>query len=651
MEFDRRDFLKGAAVVGGVVGGVAAVSSLTACSPDEEAPAANGSEETEVAYTPVGTYEADLCVVGTGMSGLAATVQALQEGLAVVSLEQTGYPGAAAYGVEGIFTVNSKAQQAEGVPTVLPSQITPEEQEYEHFRTDGTKLLDFITHSGENVDWLIENGCTLLPGMDDQHMGYTADRQKACYITPMYEKAKALGGEVLVNTKAIDLKREGETWQVFAEKKNGDVIQINAKAVLLSTGGYTDNNDYLRESGIYKAEDTIRMIPGINGDGLTFARKVGGDDFLKGASVQLFASLRGAPGGEAGTFGNANAMVVNCRSANTMWVNENAERFCSEVGGMMFMTRGNVLIPHKAVYSIFDAAIWEKNLASGLSDDTGYFLAMHWQYDEAKCREEFEQRFSENPYGDAFKADTIEDLCQQAADAFGLDSATLLANVQAYQAMCRDGLDSDYGKPVDYLMDFSNPPFYLVELVPAVMNTYGAICTSKKYEVFDADRNPIPGLYSAGTDGVDIWKLGYKGGGHCSASNLHSGRTVGKSAAAYIGDQKLGAVKKEGDTSPSVVEYSYDMPSSLKDGTYTSDPMPGMFGDIVATVVVSGGKITEVSETNDLETEYIGGYAMDDLAKAIVAAQDVNVDAVAGATATCNGFRRAVESALKKAAG
>jgi fumarate reductase flavoprotein subunit len=646
MELDRRNFLKGAAVLGGA----AAVGGLMACSPNAASDEAKREEGDVAAHVATGTYDTDLCIVGTGMSGLAATVQALQEGLAVVSLEQTGYPGSAAYGVEGIFTINSKAQQALGVPEIFPSQITPEEQEYEHFRTDGTKLLDFIVHSGENIDWLIENGCTLLPGMDDQHMGYTQDRQKACYITPLYEKAKELGGEVLLNTRAIDLQKNGDVWEVFAEKANSDVIQINAKAVLLSTGGYTDNNEYLRESGIFKAEDTIRMIPGINGDGLTFARKAGGDDFLKGASVQLFASMRGAPGGEAGTFGNANAMVVNCRSANNMWINENAERFCSEVGGMMFMTRGNILIPHKAVYSIFDNAIWEKNLASGLSDDTGYFLAMHWQYDEATCRAEFEQRFNENPHGDAIKADTIEELCQKAADAFGLDYDALYKNIQSYREMCQSGLDTDYGKPIEYLMDFDNPPFYMTELVPAVMNTYGAICTNKKYEVVDIDRNPVPGLYAAGTDGVDIWKLGYKGGGHCSASNLHSGRVVGKSAAAFIGAQKLGTVSKTGDTSPSVVEYSYEMPSTLNDGTYVSDPKPGMFGDIVATVTVSGGKISGVTQTNDLETAYIGGYAMDDLIAAIITAQDVNVDAVAGATLTSNGFRRAVEDALKKAA-
>jgi fumarate reductase flavoprotein subunit len=92
------------------------------------------------------------------------------------------------------------------------------------------------------------------------------------------------------------------------------------------------------------------------------------------------------------------------------------------------------------------------------------------------------------------------------------------------------------------------------------------------------------------------------------------------------------------------------MPASLKDGTYTSAPAQGMFGTITATVTISGGKITAVSEENEMETPYVGQYAMDAMVKEMVAKNTVQVDGVAGATSSSNGLRTAVEDCLKQAA-
>jgi fumarate reductase flavoprotein subunit len=93
------------------------------------------------------------------------------------------------------------------------------------------------------------------------------------------------------------------------------------------------------------------------------------------------------------------------------------------------------------------------------------------------------------------------------------------------------------------------------------------------------------------------------------------------------------------------------MPTGLKDGTYTSEPIPGMFGTVTATVTVSSGKITEITQENELETSYVGVTAMNDvLIPAIIEAQDVHVDTVAGATSSSNVLRNAVLDALEQAA-
>jgi fumarate reductase flavoprotein subunit len=88
----------------------------------------------------------------------------------------------------------------------------------------------------------------------------------------------------------------------------------------------------------------------------------------------------------------------------------------------------------------------------------------------------------------------------------------------------------------------------------------------------------------------------------------------------------------------------------LKDGVY-EDTERGMFGNITVTVTIEGGKIAAIEQTNELETSYVGVPAMEDvLIPAVIEAQDVAVDTVAGATMTSNGFRTAVQACCEQAA-
>jgi fumarate reductase flavoprotein subunit len=526
------------------------------------------------------------------------------------------------------------------------------EMEYHHNRVDGTKWMHLIENSGENVNWLIENGC-LLPNLSPAGAAFDADRCLKGFVRPMLAKAQESGAEVLFNTIVKALIAEGNIVKgVIAQKFDGSYIQINAPVVILATGGYARNDDYLRASGFFAAEDVVRFIPVImNGDGITLARSVGGADILSRATALQTFSMLGAPGGEYGTFGNANALVVTSRSPNTLWVNQDGERFCDEDSG-----KGNwmaLMIPalvHKKVYSIYDQAIWEKVFAGG---PTAYEGTKRWQYDDEKSIAQFNERFEENPYNDSFKADTLEELAELAAANFeDMDKETLLASINNYNAMCDAGEDTDFGKEAENLQKLSTPPYYLVYMPMSVMVTYGALATSKNFEVVDDRRQAIPGLYSAGVDACDLWPNIYtiNVGGGTAANHVHSGRVAVRSGIEYIGaDKLLGEVTSEGDTSPSVVPFNYDQPETLKDGAYTSEPYFGMFSDITATVTVAGGKITEITEDDELETPYVGKYAIEDIIAEVIGTQNVNVDTVAGATSTSNAFRSAISDCLMQA--
>ncbi len=72
----------------------------------------------------------------------------------------------------------------------------------------------------------------------------------------------------------------------------------------------------------------------------------------------------------------------------------------------------------------------------------------------------------------------------------------------------------------------------------------------------------------------------------------------------------------------------------------------GFGGDVTVTLTSAGGKITESKITGDKETPDIGGKALPELEKQIVAAGGPEIDGVAGATVTSDAVKKAVASAM-----
>jgi fumarate reductase flavoprotein subunit len=654
-KISRKDFLKGtAATVAGI-----GIIGITGCSPKVASPEPVGEAEgTQIEQTaaaddinPVGTYDCDVCVIGCGVSGLAACVSAAEQGLSVIGLEKSGSTGGGGRGTEGVFAVGSEMQKELDI-TVEPAEVLSREMGYHHNRVDGLRWMDLIKASGDNIAWLKKNGVNFTGVVDDYHGGdyetfhwFSEKRAAHDYAPPMTAAAEALGVQFLVNTPAQKLiMQDGKIVGVYAQKINGDYIQINAKAVIIGTGGFANNNDYLAKGHFSDVKNVVRFLAGFNGDGLRMVQEAGGTDRLDRFSGLFQLTVQGAPGGEYGTFGSGNGLVVGSHSGDNIWVNESGERICAENSGdenwMALMTPTQ---SHLKTYSIFDRAAFEQNVKNIA------FPAKSYEEDIAQM----EERFATNPYNDAFTDDTIEGLVKKVCAAIPeIQEETLLSTINHYNEICQNGEDSDYGKPAKYLNELKNPPYYFIYIPQAVMVTFGGIHVNRKFECMDASEKAIAGLYAVGVDSAELWPNIYTINvpGGTNANNVNSGRQSAVNAAAYIGSAKTGAITTSGDTSPSEVNKTWENPSDLKDGTY-SDTERGMFGNITVTVTISSGKIAEITQTNELETSYIGVEAMNDvLIPAVLEAQDVNVDTVAGATATSNGFRNAVEACLLAAA-
>lgn len=654
MELTRRNFL-GLAGATGVAMAATGLGSV-AYAAEAESPASDEAQDSavqgEVTADPVATYTCDLCICGAGNSGLAAAVEAAQQGLGVVVLEKQGGPGGGGIGTEGVFAVGSAMQQEAGIE-IDPAEVIECEMNYSHNRANGLKWLDLIQASGENISWLQDCGVNFIGVVDDYHGGmfetfhwFGENRAHDDYTPAMVQTAEGLGVQFLYNCPASSLKmnEDGSVAGVYAQKLNGDTIFVQAPAVILATGGFANNDEYLKLGGFSDTTNVKRFLYGYTGDGVRMAVEAGAANTIPRMSGLMQLTVMGSPGGEYGTFGRGDGLVVAGHDAKAIWLNEDGERFCNEASTEdNWMANMIPSLAHQKLYSIYDAKIFEDAFNNMIMP------RIDWE----ATQEELQQRIDENPYNDFFSADTLEELAQKASDALGIDYDTLLNSITTYNEMCDAGKDTSFGKTGDYLQKIDNPPYYFCYMPQACMVTFGGIKTNRKMEVVDASGAPIAGLYSAGVDSADLWPNIYTINvpGGTNANNINSGRFASKSAAAYVGDAKTGEVTSDGDTTPSVPARTWTMPEGeLADGTYTDTEL-GMFGNITVTVTVEGGTITAITQENELETPYVGVAAMENiLIPAIIEAQDVAVDTVAGATMTSDGLRLAVQTCCEQAA-
>lgn len=92
----------------------------------------------------------------------------------------------------------------------------------------------------------------------------------------------------------------------------------------------------------------------------------------------------------------------------------------------------------------------------------------------------------------------------------------------------------------------------------------------------------------------------------------------------------------------------YETPAAYKDGTYSAQSR-GFRGNMTVTVVITGGKITDIQVSAQDDEPYITNAKQ--LISRIIAAQDVTgIDVVSGATFSSNGILNGVKLALKQAA-
>lgn len=217
--------------------------------------------------------QTDLVVVGAGGSGMAAAIEGKRKGLNVVLIEKLPMIG-------GTTALSSTAFNAGGSKIQLAAEKPYTADDYyaklKGKGPDDASLRNLADLSGPTTDWLVDMGADLDRVINgSQHTPKDGGALGSMLVPVMKKELDKLGIEPRTSTKAESLEiKKGQVCGVRVRNENGPYT-IHAKAVVIATGGFASNPDFVKKYTPMWAGFPSTASRGATGDGLVLAQKVG----------------------------------------------------------------------------------------------------------------------------------------------------------------------------------------------------------------------------------------------------------------------------------------------------------------------------------------------------------------------------------------
>ena len=457
-----------------------------------EALKANGKDfgrirfNTKAPEQPVANLEAintDLVIIGGGPAGLAAAISAREAGLKnIILIEKLDIlSGNGKYDMNFYDLINSEAQKANGINDSVEALIadnsnpldTPERI---RAQAEGAFVLD---------KWLRSFGVNLNYNYGKRGHMAEADAYAGAHIQDgMEKKVKELGIDVRTGTKGLDLiMKDGKVAGVKVQNRN-NFYDINAKAVILATGGFSANKELLKKyvpgSEVFQTSNQL----GATGDFIPVFEK----NNIKTANLEVLNIFPFIIRQTRDLTGGGDGFIL---------VNKEGKRFTSEsiTYATRFSTAQKILAqPDSAAFYIYDQKLY----------DSSYRLQKH------------------TAQGLHTKANTIDEL----ADKLEIDKDNLKETVKEFNMAVRGEIKDPFREKPTKKEFMSEGPYYGVQVESAVHMTRGGVVADEKTQVYYENGNVVKGLYAAG-------EVANSNSGAYSAAVIF-GRIAGEEATKYI---------------------------------------------------------------------------------------------------------------------
>ncbi len=440
--------------------------------------------------------QTDVVVVGAGAAGMTAAITAHDAGAKVIVLEKQPITGGnSMLAAGGMNAAETKYQKEKGIQDSVDLMI-------KDTMTGGGNINDpelvriLAQNSASSVDWLTSLGADLSnvgrmagASVDRRHGPEGGAATGAHIVDTLRRNAIKRKIDVRVNSKVVKILEDstGRVTGVQVEGKHRGLYTINAKAVVLASGGFAAGPEKV---AFYRPEFkgmTTSSQAGATGDGLAIGAEAGGElEDVK--EIQIHPTVAA----------ESRILISEAvRGNGAIVVNQEGKRFMNELttrdkaaSAILAQTGGSAFL------------VFDEGVRQSLKQIDGYF---HLELVK--------------------KGETPEAL----AAAIEVPPQALKATIKTYNQAFDKKDDAEFKRP-DIPRPLRTPKYYAIAIRPGVHYTMGGLKINSSTQVIAKDGKPVPGFYAAGevTGGVHGANLL---GGNSMSESITFGRIAGDNAA------------------------------------------------------------------------------------------------------------------------
>ena len=454
-------------------------------------------------------------VVGGGLAGLTCGLRLAEQGVKVAILEkgETDRYLCNSRICGGAFHVSYRDVMES--PDILMNAMKGKTRGFSR-----QSFLDVMANEpGKTVNWLKSKGLrfikvgdaphrrtTLAPPIATKGRDYWHGRGGDVMLRTLHAELKKAGATLLLGTRALNLRMAGGQCVGVEAEQNGARVNLDARNVVISDGGFQANLDMLKEY-ISPAPEKIRQrnAQTAKGDGVKMARAAG----AKLVGMNRF-------------YGHV--LIQDALTNDDLWPFPMMDEMCC--AGVMVDTNGRRFVDEGA------GGVFLANHIAGMQDPLSTIVVFDHPVWDGPAKEFITPA---NPLlvtngGTVHKANTITELAQKLALPAGALEQTIAQYNAAVDAGTTAQLTPARSVSSHKAWPVRTAPFYAARLCAGITYTMGGIAIDGDSRVLDANDNPITGLYAAGccTGGLEGGDaVGYVGG-------LSKSSTTGFRAAEHI---------------------------------------------------------------------------------------------------------------------
>jgi len=455
---------------------------------------------------------ADVVVVGGGGAGYTAAITAHDMGMKVILLEKQPVAGGnSMLAAGGMNAAETKFQAAKGIKDT-------KELMYEDTMKGGKNQSDpalvkvLAGNSAAAVDWLTSIGADIsdvgrLAGASAPRAHRpTGGATVGPHITGVLKKnAEQRRMDVRLNSKVVRLVKDkaGRVAGVVVEGKHTGTYTIAAKAVVLTTGGFSANPKKVGQYRPEYREMKTSNQPGAMGEGLDIGSQAGAA-LVDMKEIQIHPTVAA---------GSRILISESVRGNGAILVNREGKRVVNEMTTRDKASEATLKQTGGSAFVVFDEGI-----RKSLKQIEGYFHL-----------------------GLVKSGATPVELGR----ALGMPGETLAQTIETYNKAVDAKNDAEFQRP-SMPRALRTPGYHAIEVKPRIHYTMGGLKIDTAARVIGENGKPVAGLFAAGevTGGVHGAN---RLGGNSICETIVFGRIAGAHAA---GEAKALMAPKKGKPAP-----------------------------------------------------------------------------------------------------